>query len=175
MQYVSRPHHYIGNRRQENNGLGRIGVSGQISRVRNLTGMNFGNPEPVRREEDVPHQAQPLRLLQFPDAEVVARRLHPREVGLDPYRLERRHDQQRRRLQVHLVSQQLVERPVQLGVLSLEIPAEVLLEVGIGGPARRRLLEGERLLSRAAAKRTTGVSTSSEKVPTDWPAIMMLL
>ena len=31
MQYVSRPHHYIGNRRQENNGLGRIGVSGQIS------------------------------------------------------------------------------------------------------------------------------------------------
>ena len=34
MQYVSRPHHYIGNRRQENNGLGRIGVSGQISRKR---------------------------------------------------------------------------------------------------------------------------------------------
>ena len=32
MQYVSRSHHYIGNRRQENNGLGRIGVSGQISR-----------------------------------------------------------------------------------------------------------------------------------------------
>ena len=31
MQYVSRPHHYIGNRRQENNSLGRIGVSGQIS------------------------------------------------------------------------------------------------------------------------------------------------
>ena len=26
MQYVSRPHHYIGNRRQENNGLRRIGV-----------------------------------------------------------------------------------------------------------------------------------------------------
>ena len=33
MQYVSRPHHYIGNRRQENNGLGRIGVSGQISSI----------------------------------------------------------------------------------------------------------------------------------------------
>ena len=33
MQYVSRPHHYIGNGRQENNGLGRIGVSGQISRA----------------------------------------------------------------------------------------------------------------------------------------------
>ena len=32
MQYVSRTHHYIGNRRQENSGLGRIGVSGQISR-----------------------------------------------------------------------------------------------------------------------------------------------
>ena len=32
MQYVSRTHHYIGNRRQENNGLGRIGVPGQISR-----------------------------------------------------------------------------------------------------------------------------------------------
>ena len=32
MQYVSKPHYYIGNRRQENNGLGRIGVSGQISR-----------------------------------------------------------------------------------------------------------------------------------------------
>ena len=32
MQYVSRPHHYIGNRRQENKGLWRIGVSGQISR-----------------------------------------------------------------------------------------------------------------------------------------------
>ena len=30
-------------------------------------------------------------------------------------------------------------------------------------------------VSRAAAKRTTGVSTSSEKVPTNWPAIMMLL
>ena len=33
MQYVSRTHHYIGNRRQENNGLWRIGVPGQISRV----------------------------------------------------------------------------------------------------------------------------------------------
>ena len=33
MQYISRPHHYIGNRRQENSGLGRIGVSGQISRT----------------------------------------------------------------------------------------------------------------------------------------------
>ena len=33
MQYVSSPHHYIGNRRQENNGLGRIGVSGHISRL----------------------------------------------------------------------------------------------------------------------------------------------
>ena len=32
MQYVSKPHYYIGNRRQENNGLGRIGVSGQIFR-----------------------------------------------------------------------------------------------------------------------------------------------
>ena len=32
MQYVSRSHHYIGNRRQENNGLGRIGVSGPVSR-----------------------------------------------------------------------------------------------------------------------------------------------
>ena len=30
-------------------------------------------------------------------------------------------------------------------------------------------------VSRAAAKRTTGVSTSSEKVPANWPAIMMLL
>ena len=33
MQYVSRTHHYIGNRRQENNGLWRIGVPGQISSV----------------------------------------------------------------------------------------------------------------------------------------------
>ena len=33
MQYVSIIHHYIGNRRQENNSLGRIGVPGQISRV----------------------------------------------------------------------------------------------------------------------------------------------
>ena len=32
MQYVSRTHHYIGNRRQENNGLWRIGVPGQVSR-----------------------------------------------------------------------------------------------------------------------------------------------
>ena len=31
MQYVSRTHHYIGNRRQENNGLWRIGVPGQLS------------------------------------------------------------------------------------------------------------------------------------------------
>ena len=68
--------------------------------------------EAVRREEHVPHQAQPLRLLQILDAEVVARRLHPREVGLDPYRLEGRHDEQRRRLQVHLVAQQLVEGTV---------------------------------------------------------------
>ena len=30
-------------------------------------------------------------------------------------------------------------------------------------------------VSRAAAKRTTGLSTFSEKVPTNWPAIMMLL
>ena len=36
MQYVSRTHHYIGNRRQENNGLGRIGVSGQVSSQRLL-------------------------------------------------------------------------------------------------------------------------------------------
>ena len=33
MQYVPIIHHYIGNRRQENNSLGRIGVPGQISRV----------------------------------------------------------------------------------------------------------------------------------------------
>ena len=31
--------------------------------------------------------------------------VHPREVGLDPYRLERRHDEQRRGLQVDLVAQ----------------------------------------------------------------------
>ena len=101
--------------------------------------------EPVRREEHVTHQTQPLRLLQLPDAEVVARRLHPREVGLDAYRLEGRHDEQRRRLQVYLVPQQLVERPVQLRVLPLELAAEMLLEVGVGEPARHPLLEGERL------------------------------
>ena len=99
----------------------------------------------MRREEHVPHQAQPLRLLQLPDTEVVPRRLHPREVGLDAYRLEGRHDQQRRRLQVYLVAQQLVEGAVQLRVLSLELPTEMLLEVGVGEPARHALLEGERL------------------------------
>ena len=29
IRFNTRPHHYIGNRRQENSGLGRIGVSGQ--------------------------------------------------------------------------------------------------------------------------------------------------
>ena len=41
MQYVSRPHHYIGNRRQENNSLGRIGVSGQISRAGSFNSNGF--------------------------------------------------------------------------------------------------------------------------------------
>ena len=44
-----------------------------------------------------------------------------------------------------LVAQQLVEGPVQLRVLPLELPAEMLLEIGVGEPARHRLLEGERL------------------------------
>ena len=43
MQYASRPHRYIGNRRQENNGLGRIGVSGQISRVCGQSAIDPGN------------------------------------------------------------------------------------------------------------------------------------
>ena len=102
-------------------------------------------PEPGRREEHVPQQFQPLRLLELSDADVVARRLHPREVGLDPYRLEGRHDQQGRRLQVHLVAQQLVKRPVQLRVLPLELPAEMLLVIRVGEPTRHGLLEGERL------------------------------
>ena len=101
--------------------------------------------EPVRREEHVPQQLQRFRPRELADVDVVARRLHPREVGLDPYRVERRHDQQRRRLQVNLVAQQLDEGSVQLGVLALELPAEMLLEIGVGGSARHGFLEGERL------------------------------
>ena len=51
MQYVSRPHHYIGNRRQENNGLGRIGVSGQIS-----SGVGSGRWGHVRQLDRVSRQ-----------------------------------------------------------------------------------------------------------------------
>ena len=44
---------------------------------------------------------------------------------------------------MHLVTEQLVHAIVQLRFQGLELPAEMLLEIGIGKPARHPLLEGE--------------------------------
>jgi hypothetical protein len=70
-------------------------------------------------------------------------RFHTREVGADQDGAERRHDEQRRRLQINLVPKQLIEGAGQLVVRAFELPAETFLQIGVGEPAGYSLLEGE--------------------------------
>ena len=91
----------------------------------------------------------PIELVQvfFPvqrgHREFVPHSLHPGEVGLYPYGAEGGNDEQRRRLEVDLVAEQLVQGGVKVGVVALELPTEMAFQVGVGKPAGNPLLEGE--------------------------------
>ena len=64
-------------------------------------------PELGRGEEGVAELVEVRGLVETAHRDFVPHRFHSREVGLYPYRAERGNDQQRRRLEVHLVTQQL--------------------------------------------------------------------
>ena len=98
-----------------------------------------------RGKKGAAEQLQLFRLGQVGQGNIVPRRHHPRKVGLDPDRAERGYDKQRRRLEVNLIAEQLLHGRVQVGVAALELPAEPLLQVGIGKAARHPLLKGESL------------------------------
>ena len=66
-----------------------------------------------------------------------------RKIRLDADGLEGRNYEQRGRLQVDLVPEELVQCAIQFRVGSLELPAEIALQVGVGEPSRHPLLESE--------------------------------
>ena len=102
-------------------------------------------PEPARRKECIPQQLHPVGLLQAGHRNLVPGGLHILEVGLYAYRIKGRHHQQRRRFEMHLVTQQLVKSPFQLGIAALELPPEMFLKVGVGKPAGNGFLKGKNL------------------------------
>ena len=115
-----------------------------------------------RGKKGAAEQLQLFRLGQVGQGNIVPRRYHPRKVGLDPDRAERGDNQQRRRLEVNLIAEQLLHRRVQVGVAALELPAEPLLQVGVGKAARHPFLEGESL--RIAVFPRGGVAHQAAKI-----------
>ena len=69
----------------------------------------------------------------------------PGEVGLDADGPEGGHDEQRRRLQVDLVPEELVQAAIEFSIVALELPAEMVLQVSVGEAAGHPFLEGEHL------------------------------
>ena len=112
--------------------------------------------------ESVAEQFQMGRFVQPGDGDFVADGFHPRKVGADAYGLERRYDEQRRRFEMHLIAEQLVEGVVQVGVAALELPAEMVLQVGVGEAAGYRLFKGEGV--RAGVCRRGGMADQGAQV-----------
>ena len=82
-------------------------------------------------------------MVQFDNGDLVPDGLHAGEVGLNTDGAEGGHDEERRRFEVDLVAQQLVQRGFQVVVAALELPGETAFEVGVGEAARHPLFKGE--------------------------------
>ena len=85
-------------------------------------------------------------LVQFGDVDLVPNGLHAGEVGLNPYSTEGGYDEERRRFEVDLITEELVQGISEVVVAALELPAEASFEVGIGKAAGHPLFEGEGVL-----------------------------
>ena len=121
------------------------------------------NRAQLRRDvEGVAQLVQVVGLVQFQYRYLVQHRLHPRKVGANQDGLKGGNDEQRRGFQIDLVAEQLGKGPFQLAVPALELPAEMVFQVGVGPPARHRLLKGKGF--RVAVFRRRGVARQGAKV-----------